>query len=125
MPYRKGGKKPTAGIGAKYRAKKSAARTQKSETRYGMNGVDWNAVKRLADAASVKAVNKNIETQYSQAMFSLTRSVSATTGWSLQPLNLNTTDGSWVPDAAVIFNLGYLSQVGQSVTPGFRQGQVS
>lgn len=117
-------RKAPLGIGAKAKAAKKAKTTGKSKpTDYiAKGGVDWTLVSKLADAAVKKEVNKNIETQYSQAMVTLTHAPNkATTGWDLCGLNLNGT--KFDPDQAMVFNLGYLSQQGSSLTPGYRIGQ--
>lgn len=118
-------RKSPPGIGAKAKAAKKAKATgSKRPTDYiAKGGVDWNLVSKLADAAVKKEVNKNIETQYSQAMACLTHIPDQPrTGWDLCGLNA-ASDGSFDPDQAMIFNLGYLSQQGSALTPGFRVGQ--
>lgn len=117
-------------------AKKSTLGTKygggvkKYRDKYASKDIDWDIVAKLADNAASKQINKNIETQYSQALVSLLGTASATTGWALGPLNVgpvagpnNTTVTGFVPDQALIFNLGYLSGVGPSNTPGYRLGQ--
>ena len=110
------------GIGAKYKAKKTAAN-------YGITKAEEKAMMKLAEKMAEKQINKNIETQYSQAMFRMLGddAVTASSGWTMRGLNWRAPE----PDqprkiylnSAVIFNLGYLSQVGASVQPGYRQGQ--
>lgn len=127
-------RKAPAGIGAKYSAAKKAKTTKK----YGGTGkkhldkyktggaanidaILYEAERRAKDAVQ-KEVNKNIETQYSQAMLTMTHAPEkARTGWDLCGLNLNGT--KFDPDQALVFNLGYLSQQGSAMTPGYRIGQ--
>ena len=123
-------RKASSGIGAKAKATKKSKIIGKSKPKdyIAKGGVDWNLVSKLADAAVKKEVNKNIETQYSQAMVTLTHNpdVTARAGWDLCGLNLNasqTGDAKFDPDQALIFNLGYLSQQGSALTPGYRIGQ--
>lgn len=110
------------GIGAKYKAKKTAAN-------YGVTKADEKAMMRLAEKIAEKQINKNIETQYSQAMFRMLANddITTTAGWTLQGLNWRAAEANeprkLLLNSAVIFNLGYLSAVGASVQPGYRQGQ--
>jgi hypothetical protein len=131
MPYVKTGKRVPKGTNAKLRANVAASKAAKATKRggYGTSSIDWNQVSKLADAAANKIINKNIETQYSQALVRMTAidSVTATTGWDLQGLNWTSATAnptrSQVLNSAMIFNLGYLSQTGQSNLPGYRNGQ--
>jgi len=126
-------RKAPAGIGAKHAAKKTKTKKSSSNVygtgwqksdKYGGKGLE--AILYEAEARAKKAVqkevNKNIETQYSQAMVTLTHTPNkATTGWDLGGLNLNV--DKFDPDQAMVFNLGYLSQQGSALTPGYRVGQ--
>lgn len=112
------------GIGAKAKAKKTASN-------YGVSKMDEKAMIRIAEKMAEKQINRNIETQYSQALVRMTAidSVTSTTGWDLHGLNwasAATSGGAGrgqILNAAMIFNLGYLSQTGQSNLPGYRNGQ--
>lgn len=72
-----------------------------------------------------KEINKNIETQTSQAMVVMTHSPDhvKVTGFDLGGLNFDNTNLMFAPSQAMIFNLGYLSQQGSSLSPGYRVGQ--
>ena len=127
MPtYKKNKNVKPQGIGAKYKQKKAAAKTTSG---YGTKSIAWKDVAKLVDAAASKQLNKTIETQYSQAMFRMiyNEDNTDTQGWALRGLNQRVPGADGIRklqlNAAVIFNLGYLSQVGQTVQPGFRQGQ--
>lgn len=85
---------------------------------------------RMAEKIAEKQINKNIETQYSQALVRMTAqdAVTASTGWALRGLNWQAAASGSTTRAlnlvgTMIFNLGYLSQNGASVQPGYRQGQ--
>ena len=113
------------GIGAVAKAKYSKAN-------YGVSKADEKAMMRLAASIAEKQISKNIETQYSQAMVRMVANddaaYQASTGWLLRGLNYRASEGDDVPrkislNTAMIFNLGYLSQPGASVQPGYRQGQ--
>lgn len=118
-------KKKPQGIGKTAKAKKAASTAAAKKKGYGGSTVDWDMVKKLADSAVKKEVNKNIETQYSQAMVCMTHTPDhvAQTGWDLGGLNFDQAAKVFDPDQAMIFNLGYLSQQGSSLTPGYRVGQ--
>lgn len=126
-------KRKLQGIGAKAAAKKQKTKKTssnpygtgwKKSDKYGGKGMEailYEAERRAKDAVQ-KEVNKNIETQYSQAMVTLTHAPNKpTTGWDLCGLNLN--NNAFDPDQAMVFNLGYLSQQGSAMTPGYRIGQ--
>lgn len=110
----------------------AVAKAKYSKANYGVSKADEKAMMRLATSIAEKQINKNIETQYSQAMVRMIASddtrFQASSGWLLRGLNYRATEG---PDTvrkialntALIFNLGYLSQPGSSVQPGYRQGQ--
>lgn len=79
------------GIGA-------TAKGKKTSKGYGGKSIDWEAAMKLADAAAAKQINKTIETQYSQAMTTLTYSsaggatappTSGYSGFNLVGLNQN------------------------------------
>lgn len=106
--------------------KKYGGTGKKNADKYGSKGVDWDTVKKLADAAAKKEIGKNIETQYSQTMITMTHDSAVergTIGWDLQGLNYDAAAQNFRPDLAMIFNLGYLSQPGSSLMPGYRVGQ--
>lgn len=127
-------KRKLQGIGAKYNAAKKAKTKKTSSNPYGtgwkksdkyggkgMEALLYEAERR-AKSAVQKEVNKNIETQYSQAMVTMTHTPDKQrVGWDLCGLNLNGT--RFDPDQAMVFNLGYLSQQGSALTPGYRIGQ--
>lgn len=72
-----------------------------------------------------KEVNKNIETQYSSVVMtsSLSQANKSTEGFALQALNKAIGGTGYTSDNVIIFNLGYLSQQGSSLSPGYRIGQ--
>lgn len=104
----------------------NATGSKQFKDKYGAKGIDWDAAIKLAEKAAKKEINKNIETQYSQAVVTLTSGTTktATTGWDLRNLNRALDDsGRFSPNNCLIFNLGYLSQQGSSLAPGYRVGQ--
>lgn len=117
----------TANSSKKYKTSKSkyGGGTKKGADKYGSKGIDWATVEKLADRAAKKEINKNIETQYSQMMVTMTHhpDKTATQGFDLGGLNFNQEQKIFRPDQAMIFNLCYLSQPGSSLMPGFRVGQ--
>lgn len=132
MPWVKTGKRVPKGTNAKRKAEFVAKPSSSKKSKgYGSKGIDWDAAMKLATTAANKAINKNIETQNSCAVIRMVADdkVTASEGYLLHGLN-------WKPanpasptvrvmnlSSAMIFNLGYLSQVGQSNLPGYRQGQ--
>lgn len=106
--------KPKYGGGAK-----------KNADKYGAKGIDWDAAVRLAEKAAKKEINKNIETQYSSVVMTscLSSSSTATAGFDLPSLNKEIGGTRYSADNMIIFNLGYLSQQGSSLKPGYRIGQ--
>lgn len=98
---------------------------KKNADKYGAKGIDWNAAMKIAETAAKKEMNKNIETQYSSAMVTMTHDPqkTETTGWDLSGLNFDKTTNKFSPDQAMIFNIGYLSAQGSSLSPGYRIGQ--
>jgi len=98
---------------------------KKNADKYGAKGIDWNAAMKIAETAAKKEMNKNIETQYSSAMVTMTHdpTKTATVGFDLAGLNMNAVSNKFRPDQAMIFNIGYLSQQGSSLAPGYRIGQ--
>lgn len=98
---------------------------KKNADKYGAKGIDWNAAMKIAETAAKKEMNKNIETQYSSAMVTMTHhpDKNQTVGWDLCGLNMDATTDKFTPDQAMIFNIGYLSQQGSSLSPGYRIGQ--
>jgi len=100
-----------------------------TKANYGVSKVDEKAMMRLAKQMAEREVNKNIETQYSMAMVRMIAddAVLASTGWALKGLNYRAAEAGQprklALNNALIFNLGYLSQVGSSTLPGYRQGQ--
>lgn len=73
--------------------------------------------------AAQREVGKNVETQYSQAVVTLTQGDTggSTLGWRLRGLSELATGSN--PAQCMGFNLCGLSQVGNAVQPGYRQGQ--
>ena len=100
-----------------------------TKANYGVSKMDEKAMMRLAKQMAEREVNKNIETQYSQAMVRMYASdeITTTSGWTLRGLNWRAKEvgkpRSLALNSAMIFNLGYLSQVGATTMPGYRQGQ--
>jgi hypothetical protein len=100
-----------------------------TKANYGVSKVDEKAMMRLAKQMAEREVNKNIETQYSMAMVRMIAddAITASTGWALKGLNYRAPEAGQprklALNNALIFNLGYLSQVGSSTLPGYRQGQ--
>lgn len=97
----------------------------KKSDKYGAKGIDWDAAVKIAEKAAKKEMNKNIETQYSRMMCTMTHSPehTKTSGCDLGGLNFDQVNKTFRPDQALIFNLGYLSQQGSSLAQGFRIGQ--
>lgn len=94
--------------------------------KYGAKGIDWDAAMKLAEKAAKKEINKNIETQYSMAMVSMTHepTVTANVGWNLHGLNRTVGDQDGYSSAgAMIYNLGFLSKPGGTISSGYRLGQ--
>jgi len=124
-------KRKASSSGGKANTKKSRTTSKYSGTgkkgadKYGSKGVDWETVVKLADRAAKKEINKNIETQYSQMMVTMTHSPehTAVQGFDLGGLNFDQSAKKFKPDQAMIFNLCYLSQPGSSLMPGYRVGQ--
>jgi hypothetical protein len=109
----------------KTRTTKPLKSTYSKNDKYGGPKVDWDTVVKLADRAAKKEINKNIETQYSQAMVTMTHTPehTAVQGFDLGGLNFDQAAKKFRADQAMIFNLCYLSQPGSSLMPGFRVGQ--
>lgn len=87
------------GIGAKAKAKKTAAN-------YGMTKMDEKAMIRIAEKMAEKQINKNIETQYSQACVRM-RAIDTSTsmlGWDMAGLN-------WTVPEANVGNVLQLDRV--------------
>jgi hypothetical protein len=105
--------------------KKYSGTGKKNSDKYGAKSVDWETVKKLADAAAKKEIGKNIETQYSQMMVTMTHKpdIRTTVGYNLAGLNFDTVNNGFKPHQAMIFNLCYLSQPGGALAPGYRVGQ--
>lgn len=119
MPWKKNGKRVPAGTNAKARAGVAAKKAAKS-------GKGWTDAQMQAAArqAAERVVNKSIETQYSQALVTLSSATAPGTSpspWMLPPLNRQA--AIYDSTAVLVFNMCYLSQVGQSTLPGFRLGQ--
>lgn len=127
MPPKRKSTYTTGGTAKK--TKKSTGTTTKKSSGYGGSKIDWDAVAKLADATAKKQVqkeiNKNIETQNSEAMVVMTHTTdhTNTTGFDLGGLNFDAANQKFAPDQAMIFNLGYLSAQGSSLSPGYRVGQ--
>lgn len=102
-----------------------SGKVKKYADKYGGKTIDWDTVKKLADAAAKKEINKNIETQTSQAMCVMTHDPThvKVTGFDLGGLNFDNSAQRFNGAQAMIFNLGYLSQHGSSLSPGYRIGQ--
>jgi hypothetical protein len=98
---------------------------KKNADKYGAKGIDWDAAVKLAEKAANKAINKNIETQYSSVVMTscLSSTSTATSGFNLPTLNKEIGGTRYSADNMIIFNLGYLSQQGSSLKPGYRIGQ--
>lgn len=117
--------------GFKKKAKKTTGSTKygggikKNADKYGAKSIDWDAAVKLAERAAKKEINKNVETQYSRVMATMTHTPDhhATSGFDLGGLNFDQVAKKFKPDQAMIFNLGYLSQQGSSLASGFRIGQ--
>ena len=116
MPPKRKSTYTTGGTAKK--TKKSTGTTTKKSSGYGGSKIDWDAVAKLADATAKKQVqkeiNKNIETQNSEAMVVMTHTTdhTNTTGFDLGGLNFDAANQKFAPDQAMIFNLGYLSAQG-------------
>lgn len=93
--------------------------------KYGAKGIDWEAAVKLAEKAAKKEINKNIETQYSSVVMTsvLSSTRTATVGFDLAGFNKEIGGTRYAGDNMLIFNLGYLSQQGSSLSPGYRIGQ--
>jgi hypothetical protein len=98
---------------------------KKFKDKHNMGKVDWNEVAKIADKVAKKEINKNIETQYSQMMVTMTHTAEhkAVQGFDLGGLNFDQANLKFKPDQAMIFNMCYLSQPGSSLMPGYRLGQ--
>lgn len=130
MPPKRKAASSTGGFAKKTKSTGSAklkysGTGKKNADKYGAKGIDWDAAVKLAEKAAKKEINKNIETQYSAVMMTSTRLSSKvnTEGFDLRAINSEIGGSKFVSDQALIFNLGYLSQQGSSLAPGYRIGQ--
>lgn len=131
MPPKRKAASSTGGFAKKSKSTGSAklkygGTGKKNADKYGAKGIDWDAAVKLAEKAAKKEINKNIETQYSMAMVSMTHepTVTANVGWNLHGLNRTVGDQDGYSSAgAMIYNLGFLSKPGGTISSGYRLGQ--
>lgn len=130
MPPKRKAASSTGGFAKKSKSTGSAklkygGTGKKNADKYGAKGIDWDAAVKLAERAAKKEINKNIETQYSSVVMSsvLSSSRTSTVGFDLGGFNKEIGGTRYSGDNMLIFNLGYLSQQGSSLSPGYRIGQ--
>lgn len=107
------GKKPYQKKSGPVTARKSYAKGSKYTS---------NDLQKQITAAAQRVVNKNIETQWSTALVVMSTSGSGSSGWTMGDLN-RTLAATYDPTACMVFNLGWLSQPGQTNQAGYRIGQ--
>lgn len=126
-PKRKAGA-PVYNSGSKYskqttgKAKRTTGYSKYGYDKSGKEDADMVRAVKAAEIAAARQVSKNIETQYSQALFTMSQDMAGMKGPKMGLLN-TASGGGFDASACMVFNLCYLSQVGSNVSAGYRQGQ--